>query len=114
MKMTRWILSGLILIFQIGAIIYARFAPMRYFCWAPYDTISVYSVDVDIADKSLSEDEIKQRYRLGSYGKDSRSIHHIMKILEQYEKTYGSHDKANITLKYTVNGKEERHWIWVD
>ena len=33
----RTVIPILLFAFQLGAIVYARFVPTRYFCWAPYD-----------------------------------------------------------------------------
>ena len=42
----RLLLASAWLAFQLVAIVYARFVPARYFCWAPYDTQTEYWVTV--------------------------------------------------------------------
>ena len=54
----RRVLAVAVLLFQIGAIIYARFVPSRYFCWAPYDAQNDYVIEVLAAGRTLSQDEI--------------------------------------------------------
>jgi len=33
-----------------------------------------------------------------------------MDIVEQYERTYGAADHAQVRMRYRVNGKEEQEW----
>ena len=59
--------------FQLGAIVYARFVPTRYFCWAPYDIQTDYvataTVDGNIIVKAeSSEDLISVSAGLGAAG----------------------------------------------
>ena len=49
--------------FQLGAIVYARFVPTRYFCWAPYDTQTDYVATATVMANRLSAAEFRQRYR---------------------------------------------------
>ena len=51
------------LLFQLVMIVYARFVPSRYFCWAPYDAQSEYSLQVTIDGRPLANQEIRRRYR---------------------------------------------------
>jgi len=99
-----------ILFFQIVMIGYARFTPARYFCWAPFDIQSEYSLDVSVAGRPLTAAEVRHRYRRPKVGFDSRSIQHLIDIVEQYEQTYGRGDHASVVMKYRVNGKAEQEW----
>ena len=109
--MRRWI--GLIfLLFQAGMIVYARFTPSRYFCWAPYDSLSEYRIDVKVDGRSLGDEEIYQRYRMRAEGLDARSIQHLKNIIRQYEETYGRDDKAQVLLSYHTNGIPQPVWSW--
>lgn len=100
------------LLFQLVMIVYARFVPSRYFCWAPYDAQSEYTLDVVINGRPLTPQEIRRRYRRPKQGVDNRSIQHVIDIVEQYERTYGRSDHAQVVMKYRVNGKEETQWQW--
>jgi hypothetical protein len=42
-----------ILMFQVGAIVYARFYPTRYFCSAPNDAITKFKVQVTTQGREL-------------------------------------------------------------
>ncbi len=105
------IAAGLLL-FQLGMIGYARFVPERFFCWAPFDSQSRYAIQVVMPDRALTADEIEARYRIPQQGSDNRAIAHIIKIVQQYEETYGAADRAAVKLSYTVNGRKERAWHW--
>ena len=60
-------------VFQLGAIVYARFVPTRYFCWAPYDTQTDYVATATVNGKKLTGAEFRQRYRRPPRGFDNRS-----------------------------------------
>ena len=89
---------------------YARFVPARYFCWAPYDIQTEYKLDVSVGGRTLTAAEIRRRYRRPKQGVDNRSIQHVMDIVQQYEETYGRSDRAQVLMKYRINGKEELEW----
>ncbi len=97
---------------QIGAIAYARFAPSRYFAWAPYDVINLYTLDVTIDGRRLEAGEVRLRYVLPQLGRDNRSIQHVKDHVRQYEETYGAGDGARVLLTYTVNGRPQEPWRW--
>jgi hypothetical protein len=106
----RTIIGGGLLLFQLVMIGYARFVPARYFCWAPYDIQTEYKLDVSIGGRTLTAAEIRRRYRRPKQGVDNRSIQHVMDIVQQYEETYGRSDRAQVLMKYRINGKEELEW----
>jgi len=108
----RPILAILILLLQVGAVAYARFVPAKYFCWAPYDSINLYRLEVLVGGELLSPDEIYNRYRLPQAGRDNRNIQHVKDILQQVEETYEQENPANVTMQYTVNGHPEEEWRW--
>lgn len=109
-----WRLSlGLALLaFQAGAIIYARFVPSRYFCWAPFDMQTEYQATVRVAGRELSAAEIRQRYRRPHKGVDNRSVQHVIDMFEQAEQRYHAADPAEIVLRYQVNGHRAGEWRW--
>ena len=98
--------------FQLGAIVYARFVPTRYFCWAPYDTQTDYTATATLHGKKLSAAEFRRRYRRPARGFDNRSPQHVIDMLQQIEQQLPPADQAVIVLKYRVNGKEPREWHW--
>ena len=111
--------TGLLLL-QLGAIAWARFHDARYFCWAPYDAISQYSLEVRVGERRLRTREIARRYRLPrlrerggeSVGRDNRSIRHVIDVLEQYQRSYGRDESARIVLRYRINGHRAGEWTW--
>ena len=108
----RTLLGAVLLAFQIGMIVYARFVPSRYFCWAPMDSQNLFSVRVVINGRELSTDEIVSRYRQPQQGGNWQSIQHVKDKLQQYEETYGRTDNAKVEMTYTVNDGKEQFWEW--
>lgn len=108
----KFLLAVGLLLFQIIMIGYARFVPTRFFCWAPFDSLNLYQIQVTLAGKVLTPQEIKDRYRIESKGTDHRAISHVLLILKQYEETYGRNDNAHVQVVYSVNGRKEQSWEW--
>ena len=109
----RTVIPILLFIFQIGAIVYARFVPTRYFCWAPFDTQTDYVATSIVNGRELTAAEFRQRYRRNMRGFDNRSPQHVIDMLQQVEeKRTALGDQATILMKYRVNGKELREWHW--
>ena len=106
----RTIAAAAILVFQLAMIVYARFVPSRYFCWAPYDVQTEYWITTVVDGRKLTPAEIRTRYRRTQHGTDNRSPQHVIDILEGVEKQYHPDDHAAVTMRYRVNGKEERVW----
>ncbi|MEM0932735.1 MAG: hypothetical protein AAF575_11715 [Bacteroidota bacterium] len=106
----KYILGIVFLTLQVVSIIYARFIPERFFCWAPYDEHSHYEITVKVNDAPLSEKEIEQRYHYKGKGWEPRAIHNVFNIIEQYETTYGAKDRAEVCVRYSTNGHEEKIW----
>jgi len=103
----------LLLVFQLGAIAYARFVPTRYFCWAPFDTQTDYTAASVVNGHELTADEFRQRYRRPMRGFDNRSPQHVIDMLQQLEeKRAALGDNATVTMKYRVNGKKLQEWHW--
>jgi hypothetical protein len=108
----RTIAAIAILGFQLAMIVYARFVPSRYFCWAPYDIQTEYRLRVTVNGRELTGPEIRARYRRPARGTDNRSPQHVMDIVQGYEERYGSSNHAQVVMRYRVNGKEEQTWRW--
>jgi hypothetical protein len=110
MRNLRWIIGLSLLAFQMGAIVYARFVPSRYFCWAPFDMQTDYELAVKVNGKKLSPTEIQQRYRRSAKGTDNRSFQHIIDIIVGVEEQYHPCDHTEVTMTYRINGKEWQQW----
>ncbi len=108
----RTVIPVLLFAFQLGAIIYARFVPTRYFCWAPYDTQTDYVATATVNGKKLTAGEFRQRYRRPMRGFDNRSPRHVIDMLQQVEEKRPKLEQAQIVMTYRVNGKEAREWRW--
>lgn len=108
------LMATVLLAVQVAAIAYARVTPKRYFCWAPNDYVTEYTLKVVVNNHQLTDREILTRYRLpepiGVYGNPAE---HIIDAIQQYETTYGSHDLANVELSWTLNGRgPNKTWVW--
>ncbi|MDO5971184.1 hypothetical protein Q4Q35_15350 [Flavivirga aquimarina] len=106
----RYFLGITFLLFQVLLIIYARFVPERFFCWAPYDQHTQMEVEVVINNKKLTKKEIQERYHYRSIGWEKRSINNVFDIIKQYESTYGLNDNAKVVVKYSINGQKQQIW----
>ena len=108
----RLIIGILFLLLQVAAIIYARFIPERFFCWAPYDVHTKYQVFVSIDERNLTNEEIESRYGYKMKGWEQRSIFNVISLISQYERTYGKSDNADVYMIYSINGHPEEKWTY--
>jgi len=107
---TKFYIGILFLLLQVGSIIYARFIPERFFCWAPYDSHTKFEVFVTINGKTLSTEETVARYKYKMKAWEQRSIDNVISLVSQYENTYGKADNAEVIMIYSTNGHEEKEW----
>jgi hypothetical protein len=110
MRGARTAILAVVVAVQLAAIVYARFFPTRYLCWAPYDQISFYRIEADRDGRPLTTREVAMRYRMAPAGRENRSIHHVMNAIAQYESTYGRFDRVNVRVVYRVNGRPDQTW----
>jgi hypothetical protein len=101
-----------LLLVQAVLILYSRATPARYFCWAPFDMQTDYVLDVSVNGRKLSAAEVRQRYRRPMKGTDNRSVQNLIDIVQGYEERYAGANKATIVMRYRINGKEEREWVY--
>ena len=99
---------------QGAGIVYARFVPTRYLCWAPYDQMAFYRIEVTRGDRVLTPVEVGQRYRMPAVGRENRSIHNLLSAIAQFETTYGRADRVRARVVYRVNGGPEAMWTAPD
>ena len=97
---------------QLALILYSRFIPERFFCWAPYDEHSRYEVGVTIDGVPLGQEEVTRRYRYPARGWEPRTVHNIISQIRQYETTYGRDEDAVVVVGYQINGHEWEAWQW--
>jgi hypothetical protein len=109
----RIIIPVLLFAFQLGAIVYARFVPTRYFCWAPFDSQTDYTANAVVNGHPLTASEFRQRYRRPRHGFDNRSPQHVIDMLQQVEEKRAKlGEKASVVMEYRVNGKDPKTWRW--
>ena len=106
----RGFIGIIFLVLQLGSIAYARFIPERFFCWGPYDEHTKFEVIVTIDGDTLSPEETEARYKYKMKGWEQRSIHNIISLISQYERTYGENDNAQVLMRYSKNGHPEKEW----
>jgi hypothetical protein len=97
---------------QLLLIAYARTTPARYFCWAPFDMQTDYTLDVSLDGRKLSPQEIRARYRRPAKGTDNRSVQNLIDIIQLYEERYAGNQRAEIVMRYRINGKQEQTWTY--
>lgn len=90
----------------------ARFHPMRYYCWAPYDSQNEYRIDTQLDGRTLSPAEVESRYRLKTPGINPRTIYEITDIISYVERVYHEGEGARVSVNYRTNGGPERQWQW--
>jgi hypothetical protein len=111
-SLARWktLLAALLLVWQVGMVVYARFDDARYFCWAPHDVIWTFRIETQIGDKKLDSLQSYQRYRYRRMAMDEHSIEHLFRAIRQYETTYGKDDHARVTVQYRKNNGPVLEW----
>ncbi len=105
------VVAGLFIAAQFVMILIGLGTELRYYTWAPHDQQGGYDISVVIDGRELTEDELLDRYRR-SRGVDPRAIAHVFNIVEQYERTYGAGDGAEVEIRYWVNGEGPQVWHW--
>ena len=112
MRRLRWALAVSLLSLQLGGILYARLVSVRYFCWAPYDVLTVYFLQVKVNGRPLSADEVWQRYRRPERGMDNRSPQNLIEIVELTEQRYHPQDRVEVVMTLNINGRQHsvRHF----
>ncbi len=95
---------------QLALIALARTTKARYFCWAPFYMQTDYQLDVTLDGKKLTPQEVRRRYRRPAKGADNRGVQNLIDIIQGYEERYAGPNKAEITMRYRINGKEEQVW----
>lgn len=100
------------LLLQLALVVRARFVDERFFCWAPFDEATRFETQVVIGGRTLSREETNRRYRHGSAGWENHSVHNVLRMIRQYESTYGRSDQAQVTVTYSINGHPSRIWTW--
>ena len=106
----RYALGLTLLLLQGGAIVRARFANDRYFCWAPFDQQTKYSIGVSIGDEGLADEQIRMRYRRPAEGVDNRSAQHLFDIITRAEQKFEPAGRSRVLVRYSVNGHAEQEW----
>lgn len=109
----RRLIGAAFLVLQVGTVIHARFVPSRWLgAWAPNDYAVSYRFQVSIGNRSLSSDEIGQRYAIRAEGVYENPVQNLMDIARQREQTYGRADHANVLLTYHRNRGPVEEWRW--
>ncbi|MBM3785504.1 MAG: hypothetical protein FJW30_14155 [Acidobacteria bacterium] len=99
-----------LLLLQLAAIVRGRISEDRYFCWAPFDRQTRYSIGVTVGGEPLSGEQVRQRYRRAAVGVDNRSEHHIFDIIRRAEQRLDLPARGRVTVAYSMNGHPERVW----
>ncbi len=101
-----------LLLAQVMMIVFARFHPMRYYCWAPYDSQNEYEIQTELDGRSLSRDELEERYRLAPTAVNPRAISQVTDVVSYVERVYHPDERARVIITYRTNGGPEQVWTW--
>jgi len=101
-----------ILAVQVIMIAVARFHPMRYYCWAPYDSQNEYRITASVGNRELEPEDIENRYHVPAEGINPRTIYEVIDIVSYVERVYHDSDAAEVAVTYRTNGGEEQRWQW--
>ncbi len=72
--------AGLLLA-QMVMVGVAWFHPMRYFCWAPYDTQYEYTIEATVDGRDLTAQQVHERYRMRTPGRNPRALSQVTDAL---------------------------------
>jgi hypothetical protein len=97
---------------QLALVAYEHLGPTRYFAWAPNDYVVQYRIAAVVDGRNLSPAQVRHRYHLSPHGIYYFPAQHIIDDLQQYERTYGRHDRVLVTLTYRLNGHARKTWRW--
>jgi hypothetical protein len=111
MTWVKW-LGIAFLCFQLGLVVWARFVPQRYFCWAPHDSQVEYTLKVAINGRELDDKGIFERYRRHQKDRDVRAAANVQKMIVQRDTTYGQNDDVTVVMEYAINGIGQAPWLW--
>ena len=102
----------LLLVAQVAMIVFARFHPMRYYCWAPYDAQNEYVIRASVDGRPLRPQDVLARDRLHTPAVNPRMIYQVTGIIEQVEERYHASDPAVVEVVYRTNGGARQRWAW--
>jgi hypothetical protein len=100
-----------LLAIQLAGIAHSRTVQERYFCWAPYDIHTSYSIQTRIDGRDLSASEIRHRYNKPKQDRDNRSPFNVIDVIRRVERMRVT-EAAEVRLRYRVNGKAVQVWRW--
>ena len=89
---------------QVLAVGYGLTVPEQHFNWVPYDELSVYELAAAGTAGPLSETQIYRRYLRPSRGRENRSIHNLIHLIECREAAAPA-DSVTVRLTYSRNGQ---------
>lgn len=107
-----------LLLAQVASIAYHRRVPEKYFCWAPYDQQTRFTVKTVVGGRVLGPGEVATRYRFHDYmwdGRaywDQRAYGNVLGWIRRYEEGPGRADAARVEVTYSVNGRPPEVWTW--
>ena len=104
---------------ELCGVVRARFADDRYFCWAPFHEQAHYTLQVEVAGRALSPEEIARRYGLPPVHREAggarwelNSMVHVIDWVRRYEASYGRQDGARVLLSSSSGPGRADEWRW--
>jgi len=98
---------------QLLGIALNPYYPTRLFCWAPYDQLSTYDIEVFLDDRQLSVAEFEKAFRMSPIGRENRSIYNLIDILKSTAERFQLENRLyTIELSFKINGHQSGTWSW--
>ena len=92
-------------------VIHGLLTPGNHFAWGPHTTQIRFELRVKVDGESLSPRDSARRYGLRwSDAWEAHAIENVFQLIEQYERTYGAGESAEITLRFRRNRGEWQLW----
>lgn len=115
--MRRALAWGLLLA-QLASVAWHRGREEKYFCWAPYDQQTRFTVRATVAGRTLTPREVQDRYGfapnmlVGDAFWDQRAWGNPIGLIRRRESALPPGEAAEVVVRYSVNGRPEREWTW--
>lgn len=112
--------AAALLALQVGWIVHEQLGASRYFCWAPLHEHVLYEIEAHTGGRRLSHAEVALRYgRRGALDVDGtrffwelNAAQHVLDTVARRERSLHPSVRAEVTVRYRVNGRQEQTWTF--
>lgn len=96
---------------QCLGIINNLFVDYKLYCWAPYDQICTYKIELYLDGQLQTDEAVRKRYHVKARGRENRSINNLFLLVEDLENRR-SKEKVKTIIHYAVNGISHDKWAY--